>query len=922
MFTFGWGGLSHGRKGVSSYRFLAPEVVQTSAMDCGPASLKCILEGFGVNVSYDRLREACQTDVDGSSIDTLEEVAIQLGLEAEQIIVPPEDVLLPEAKALPAIIVVRQPGGLAHFVVAWRAYGRLVQVMDPAVGRCWQSYRHFLDSLYIHKQPVEAGVWREWASSGELLDVLRRNLADLGLNSIAITALIAEALADSGWRSIAGLHAATRMTSALVRAGGSRRGDPAARMITSFFAQLRLADPNNTEALCRRYWPVSTLNPAPGSSEQVQLRGAVLVRVRGIQHREPTAASARRQAQSSPELMAALSEPPTRPGRELLNLLRADGVLGPMALAAALLGAAVGVIVEAVLFRGLLDAGRDLNLLSQRLAAMCALVFFSAALLMLELPIAGGILRLGRRLEACFRRTLFEKLALLDDRYFRSRLNSDMAQRSHEIYRLRLLPDLGGQLVRAGFELAATTAAIAWLDPHSAPLAIAETVLVLGLPLASQSLLSERDLRVRTHVGAMSRQYLDALLGLIPVRAHVAERAVRREHEHLLEEWRRAGLRLQRAAVWIDYLQSAAGFGIAACLLFAYLARAGVTGTVLLLSYWALSLPLLARQIVVGARQYPIYRNVTLRILEPLKAAEGSPAAEAPMPDTALDSQVASNGAHRGVAIAIEDVSVRASGHLILEGVNLTVAAGSQIGIVGQSAAGKSSLIGLLLGWHRPFRGRILIDGYELDGQRLECLREETAWVDPAIQLWNRPLLENLLYGATGDGLGSVRGSLEAAGLRELLQKLPNGLQTPLGEGGSLVSGGEGQRVRFGRAMSRPRARLVILDEPFSGLEKPLRRQLLEKARELWRGSTLICVTHDVSDTLNFEQVVVVEDGRIVENGVPADLARQPHSRYSAMLRGEAAVRAQFWSNYHWRRLRIEGGRLFEERPDAARARS
>src|SRR5215472_8994786 len=170
------------RDRIGGYRFLAPEVVQTSAMDCGPASLKCLLEGFGVSVCYDRLREACQTDVDGSSIDTLEEVAIQLGLDAEQIILPPEHVLLAEAQALPAIIVIRHPGGVTHFVVAWRSHGRLVQVMDPAVGRRWQSHSQFLDSLYIHTQAVEASAWREWAASDEFLDSLRRNLADLGLN--------------------------------------------------------------------------------------------------------------------------------------------------------------------------------------------------------------------------------------------------------------------------------------------------------------------------------------------------------------------------------------------------------------------------------------------------------------------------------------------------------------------------------------------------------------------------------------------------------------------------------------------------------------------------------------------------------------------------------------------------------------------
>ena len=83
-------------------RFFAPEVIQTSEMDCGPATLKCLLEGFGILASYGRLREACQTSVDGTSIDTLEDVAQQLGLEANQIMLPVDYALLPQAQALPA----------------------------------------------------------------------------------------------------------------------------------------------------------------------------------------------------------------------------------------------------------------------------------------------------------------------------------------------------------------------------------------------------------------------------------------------------------------------------------------------------------------------------------------------------------------------------------------------------------------------------------------------------------------------------------------------------------------------------------------------------------------------------------------------------------------------------------------------------
>src|SRR5919108_1206729 len=162
-----------------SRRLIVPEVVQTSAMDCGPATLKCLLEGFGISVSFGRLREACQTDVDGTSIDTLEEVAVRLGLEAEQVILPVDHVLLPEAQALPALIVVRLPNGITHFVVAWRRHGYIMQVMDPATGRRWPTCQRFLRELYVHTMPFPQAIWREWAGSEACLGALRRRMAQV-----------------------------------------------------------------------------------------------------------------------------------------------------------------------------------------------------------------------------------------------------------------------------------------------------------------------------------------------------------------------------------------------------------------------------------------------------------------------------------------------------------------------------------------------------------------------------------------------------------------------------------------------------------------------------------------------------------------------------------------------------------------------
>jgi ATP-binding cassette subfamily B protein len=247
-------------------RLLVPEVVQTSAMDCGPAALTSLLAGFHVPVSYGRLREACQTDVDGTSIDTLEEIAVQLGLDAEQVMVPVDHLLLPEATALPAIVVVRQPNGLTHFVVAWRRHGRVVQVMDPGTGRRWPTCRRFLDELYVHTQPLPAAAWRAWAESDECLGALRRRWATLGLGGSEVEQALAAAVADPEWFPLAALDATTRLLTAMVHAGGLRRGQQATRVWTTFLARVSQEGPDRTHTVPAAYWMV---RPAPPGAPTV-----------------------------------------------------------------------------------------------------------------------------------------------------------------------------------------------------------------------------------------------------------------------------------------------------------------------------------------------------------------------------------------------------------------------------------------------------------------------------------------------------------------------------------------------------------------------------------------------------------------------------------------------------------------------------
>jgi ATP-binding cassette subfamily B protein len=896
-----------------SRRFFAPEVVQTSAMDCGPASLKALLEGFGVPVSYGRLREACQTDVDGTSIDVLEEVAQKLGLDAEQVMLPLDHLLLGATDALPALLVWRNPDGAPHFVVVWRKVGGRLQVMDPGMGRRWMPPTELLDNLYVHSMPIPADAWRGWAESDEFLGGLRYRLREIGARREG-ERLIALCRQDETWRSFAALDASVRMIKALVDARGIDAGSVASSLLGSVFEGAK-EDAARTEGepvtVPAEFWTGTYAPPDTDGSARVRMRGCVLVKIRGLRAKATDAAAP--EARLSPELEAALRERPTRPLPELWGMLRQDGVLTPLSVTMALVVASLGAAVEAILLRGLLDLGRQLGPVEQRIGGVVALFVLLGVMLAFEVPTLAGLLRMGRRLETRMRVAFLTKIPRLTDRYFHSRPTSDMAHRCHAIHPIRQLPAMGGRMLRSTMDLLVTCAGLVWIDPKSWPVVTSAVVVSVALPWGAQRLMVERDLRARSFDGSLTRFYLDALLGLFAVRTHGAERALRTEHSGMLMDWMRAAYDRLQASVVVDAFEALVGFALAVWLTFDYLHRTAEPAAVLLLLYWALNVPQLGADIAGSARQYPAVRNLLLRLLEPLGALEETD--EAPMSDE-LDEDTGTfryhPGAH-GANLVFRGVTVRASGRTILDQFDLTVPPGQHIAIVGPSGAGKSSFVGLLLGWHRPATGQIFIDADILRGERLNSLRTETAWVDPAVQLWNRSMLDNLEYGSTGERrVGRV---LEEADLVGLLERLPDGLQTDLGEGGALVSGGEGQRVRFGRAMMRPKSRLVILDEPFRGLDRERRRALLRRARELWKEATILCVTHDVGETKDFDRVLVIEDGKIREDGVPSRLAARAGGRYRALLDAEEEVRNKLWLGAMWRRMYLRGGRIVEHAP-------
>src|SRR3954454_22408414 len=271
-------------------------------MDCGPAALKSLLDGFGIPAGYERLREACQTGLDGSSIDTVEAVANQLGLEAEQVMIPSDHVLLEAAKR-PAIVIVRLPGGFTHFVVLWRKHGNRVQVMDPVTGRRWVSESYFRSELYSHTVNVPAADWREFAGSPEFQLGLEKRLKNIGARTRENSRLRTVASQDMQWHALAALDAAIRLVTSLVESKAIGAGSAATRLIERFCHSPHLI-------------PSGSWSVHESGADELAMTGAVLVRIAGRKTRAD-------QTELPGELSAAVGERPIQPLRALWGLLGA-----------------------------------------------------------------------------------------------------------------------------------------------------------------------------------------------------------------------------------------------------------------------------------------------------------------------------------------------------------------------------------------------------------------------------------------------------------------------------------------------------------------------------------------------------------------------------------------------------------------------
>jgi subfamily B ATP-binding cassette protein MsbA len=231
----------------------------------------------------------------------------------------------------------------------------------------------------------------------------------------------------------------------------------------------------------------------------------------------------------------------------------------------------------------------------------------------------------------------------------------------------------------------------------------------------------------------------------------------------------------------------------------------------------------------------------------------------------------------------------------VLEGINFSVEPGQMVALVGRSGSGKSTLVSLIPRFYHHNEGHILIDEVDVEDYRLRNLRRHIALVTQHVTLFNDTIANNIAYGdLAGAPREAIEQAAEAAYAKEFIDKLPQGLDTMVGENGVLLSGGQRQRLAIARALLKD-APVLILDEATSALDTESERHIQKALDRVMQGRTTLVIAHRLSTIEKADIIMVMDQGRIVERGSHAELIAQNgyYARlHSMQFRDEPPARA------------------------------
>ncbi len=311
------------------------------------------------------------------------------------------------------------------------------------------------------------------------------------------------------------------------------------------------------------------------------------------------------------------------------------------------------------------------------------------------------------------------------------------------------------------------------------------------------------------------------------------------------------------------------------------------SGFLVILIIWAATQPgLLGLQAPLAPATIIVFLMAALRLTSPLKTISGFPAVASlalasaerifevlDQPSTEVDRPGEGEATFER-EVVFEDVTFRyGDGPPVLSDVSFTIPKGRVVALVGPSGAGKTTLADLVPRFHDPTSGRILLDGVPLTKLRRRSIRALMGVVSQDTVLLNNTVFANIAYGSPGATRERVEAAAEAANADGFIRQLPNGFDTVLGERGTRLSGGQRQRIAIARALLRDPP-ILILDEATSALDTESERLVQQAIDRLMRERTVLVIAHRLATVRDADEIVVLDQGRIVQRGTHDELQR------------------------------------------------
>jgi thiol reductant ABC exporter CydD subunit len=552
--------------------------------------------------------------------------------------------------------------------------------------------------------------------------------------------------------------------------------------------------------------------------------------------------------------------------------------LAPSVACGALAGLAV--VAQAALLSRAVDAAflgqASMASIALALVALVVVATARAALLWRQETLAQ---RCSGELRRAVRDRLLRRLLALGPRFLAGERTGELANtlvggvEALDAYVSQYLP----QQALAAIVPATVLAAVAWGDPLSALLLLLTFPLVPLFIWLIGSAARERTRRQWTTLSRLSARFLDALSGLATLRAFARVEDEARALEEANERYRTVTLEVLRLAfVSALVLEALATLGTAVVavevglrLLYARIAFREALFVLVLAPEFYRPLRALGAAFHAGMAG----REAASRMAQ-IADAGGPLAAPALLVDRGAATTATRTRPARAPRLRFESVAFSYDGGIsrALDGFTLDLPAGETVAVVGPTGAGKTTAAHLLLRFIEPNGGLILVDDVPLAALTPEEWRLRVAWVPQHPRLFHATVRENLLLGRKNASDADIDRSLELACLQDLVRALPRGLDTPVGEGGERLSGGEAQRLALARAWLKD-APVLVLDEPTAQLDLGTEAAVVEAIGRLRRGRTVLLVAHRLTTVAAADRVALVSGGRVIEEGAPGALA-------------------------------------------------